>query len=329
MNLQFFNLSGENGKSYHSDSLILWIFIALLFHLVLLLGVSFTSPEPKKVSKAIEITLVNSAVRKEPKNANYLAQENQIGAGLKKQKPKPNQQKIPQIATKKPTKVKAKAKAIVKEPKKKPKKSKAKVKQPKKKQKKTKVKQPKNKKIAAHRVITQKNKIKKVKKVTVKPQKKRSKKTTKNTKPAELSMEALERQIAQLGERVKYLKQSAKKTNIKFVNSISAHKYVAAQYVRDWERKVERIGNLNYPKIAREKGFSGTLSMDVGIKANGRIYRIRIVKSSGNKALDDAAKRIVRMSEPFSPLPKQILNQLDVLVIRRVWRFTDESGLAL
>ncbi len=289
---QYFSPSFFEKSTYHSDSLLLWVFIAALFHVIILLGVNFASPEAKKVNKAIEITLVNSAVRKEPKNANYLAQENQIGAGLKKQKPKPNQQKIPQIA--------------------------------KKKQKKGKIKQPKKKKTAVHRVITQKKKVKKAKKVTVKPKKSTSKKTT---KPTELSMEALERQIAQLGERVKYLKQSAEKTTIKFVNSISAHKYVAAQYVRDWERKVERIGNLNYPKIARKQGFSGTLSMDVGIKSNGSIYNLRIVKSSGNKALDDAAKRIVRMSAPFSPLPAQISKQLDVLIIRRVWRFSDELTL--
>ena len=287
MTEQSFSPSFIGDNSYHSDSLSLWIFIAALFHAIILLGVNFAAPEPKKASKAIEITLVNSAVRKVPKDAKYLAQENQIGAGLKKQKPKPNQQKIPKTG--------------------------------KNKQKKGETKQPKKKKSPTHRVITKK---KKAKRVAIKPKKIAPKKTN---KPAELSMEALEKQIAQLGERVKYLKQSAEKTTIKFVNSISAHKYVAAQYVRDWERKVERVGNLNYPKIAREKGFSGTLSMDVGVKSDGSIYRIRIVKSSGNKALDDAAKRIVRMSAPFSPLPKQISNQLDVLIIRRVWSFTDES----
>ncbi len=67
--------------------------------------------------------------------------------------------------------------------------------------------------------------------------------------------------------------------------------------------------------------------MDVGIKHNGSIYNIQIVKSSGNKALDEAAKRIVRMSAPFSPLPKQVAKQLDVLKIRRVWSFSDDAQL--
>jgi protein TonB len=97
--------------------------------------------------------------------------------------------------------------------------------------------------------------------------------------------------------------------------------------MKDWENKVERTGNLNYPDVAKKKGFSGTLTMDVGIKADGSIYSIRITKSSGNKALDDAAKRIVRLSAPFAALPKELLKELDVLVIPRVWKFSDESGM--
>ena len=108
---------------------------------------------------------------------------------------------------------------------------------------------------------------------------------------------------------------------------MSAHKYVAAQYMKDWESKVERTGNLNYPEAAAKKNFSGTLTMDVGIKADGSIYSIRVSRSSGNPALDEAAKKIVRMSAPFAPLPLDIRKELDVLVITRVWKFSDESGL--
>jgi len=156
--------------------------------------------------------------------------------------------------------------------------------------------------------------------------------TKKQKKPAEqkhtkLSVDALQQQIAQLGAKIRHSQQSAEQTDIKFVNSISTHKYVAAQYVNDWEQKVESVGNLNYPEAARKKGFSGTLTTDVGINADGSIYSIRITKSSGNKALDDAAKRIIRLSAPFAALPKELLKELKVLVITRVWKFSDESGI--
>jgi protein TonB len=137
----------------------------------------------------------------------------------------------------------------------------------------------------------------------------------------------LQQQIAQLGTEIKLSQQSAEQTKIKFVDSVSAHKYIAAQYMKDWEDKVERTGNLNYPEVAAKKNFSGTLTMDVGIKADGSIYSIRINQSSGNPALDEAAIRIVRMSAPFAPLPTDLQKELDVLVITRVWKFSDESGM--
>jgi len=65
--------------------------------------------------------------------------------------------------------------------------------------------------------------------------------------------------------------------------------------------------------------------MDVGIKPDGTIYSLRIRKSSGYPALDTAAKRIVRLSEPFPVLPQELLKELDVLVITRVWKFTDKT----
>lgn len=38
-------------------------------------------------------------------------------------------------------------------------------------------------------------------------------------------------------------------------------------------------------------------------------------------------QKIVRMSAPFPPLPLDLRKELDVLVITRVWKFSDESGL--
>jgi protein TonB len=146
-------------------------------------------------------------------------------------------------------------------------------------------------------------------------------------KPPQLTAESLQQQIAQLGTEIRQSQPSSDRTKIKFVDSVSAHKYVAAQYMKDWETKVERTGNLNYPEAAAKKNFSGTLTMDVGIKADGSVYSIRISKSSGNPALDEAAKKIVRMSAPFAPLPLELRKELDVLVITRVWKFSDESGL--
>ncbi len=151
------------------------------------------------------------------------------------------------------------------------------------------------------------------------------------TAPAEsmrqpLSAEALQEQISQLGERIR-THQPETNQKVKFANSISSHKYLASQYVRDWENKVERTGNLNYPEAARNRREAQVLTMDVGINADGSIYSMRIVKSSGNPDLDEAAKRIVKMSAPFAELPAELLQEVNVLVITRVWKFSDETGM--
>ena len=142
-----------------------------------------------------------------------------------------------------------------------------------------------------------------------------------------LSADILQQQISQIGERYRVSQPSAQDSKIKFANTVSTHKYLAAQYVKDWEDKVERTGNLNYPEAARKRGESQTLTMDVGINPDGSIYSMRIVKSSGNPDLDEAAKRIVKMSAPFAELPAELLQEVNVLIITRVWKFSDETGM--
>lgn len=150
--------------------------------------------------------------------------------------------------------------------------------------------------------------------------------TDRKEKP-QLNPELLQQQLAQLGSEIRQHEISSEKTNITFVSEISAHKYVAAQYLKDWENKVERVGNLNYPEVAAKKNFSGTLIMDVTINADGSLHDMSIKRSSGTPALDEAAKQIVRMSAPFPPLPLDLLKELNpkILGITRIWKFSDES----
>lgn len=281
---------GRTAFLSNNDPLLIALFAAAIVHIVIVLGMNFTAPQPEEVSRSIDITLINTPAKKAPKKAQFLAQENQIGAGETNKKPEPPPQQLSSQGNSQVKEVKKSA----------PEESKPK---------------------AAQKMITQQKAEKKV--VTAsKPD------TAHHTeKRPQLSAETLQQQITQLGTDIRLSQQSSDQTKIKFVDSVSAHKYVAAQYMKDWEGKVERTGNLNYPEVAAKKNFSGTLTMDVGIKADGSIYSIRINRSSGNPALDEAAIRIVRMSAPFAPLPLELRKELDVLVITRVWKFSDESGM--
>ena len=102
--------------------------------------------------------------------------------------------------------------------------------------------------------------------------------------------------------------------------------YRYSQYLSDWRNKVERIGAMNYPEEARGK-FFGSLVLSVALRPDGSVDRIIVVRSSGNKVLDDAAKRIVMMGSPFAPFPPDIRKETDYLDITRTWNFTRGDAL--
>lgn len=104
--------------------------------------------------------------------------------------------------------------------------------------------------------------------------------------------------------------------------------YRFATYVEAWRQKVEKIGNLNYPEIAKEQKLYGKLQLSVDIRADGTIENIQITRSSGHKVLDDAAKRIVELAAPYAAFPEDIRKEYDIIGITRTWTFTKEDSLA-
>jgi protein TonB len=112
----------------------------------------------------------------------------------------------------------------------------------------------------------------------------------------------------------------------KFVGTY-AKEYRFARYVEDWRLKIERIGTLNYPQEAHDQKLYGSLQLTVSIRADGSIEKIEINRSSGQKVLDEAAERIVRLGEPYAPFPADIAQDTDILSITRTWTFTRSDQL--
>jgi protein TonB len=50
-------------------------------------------------------------------------------------------------------------------------------------------------------------------------------------------------------------------------------------YLSDWNKKIEHIGNLNYPEEAKKQKLYGKLLMAVSIRADGSIEKVEILKS--------------------------------------------------
>lgn len=104
--------------------------------------------------------------------------------------------------------------------------------------------------------------------------------------------------------------------------SARTREHAYAAYMDAWRRKVERIGNLSYPPEARRRGLSGSLSLDVALNADGSVAEVLLRRSSGEKVLDEAAERIVRLAAPFAAFPPSIREEVDVLHIERTWQFS-------
>jgi protein TonB len=118
----------------------------------------------------------------------------------------------------------------------------------------------------------------------------------------------------------------AKRPRRNFVGS-RAREFRFARYVEDWRVKVERVGNLNYPARARQQKIYGSLQLTVSIKADGTLESIDINKPSGQKVLDEAARRIVELAAPYAPFPPDIAKDTDILSITRTWTFTRADQL--
>ncbi|MEM7379325.1 MAG: TonB family protein [Pseudomonadota bacterium] len=101
----------------------------------------------------------------------------------------------------------------------------------------------------------------------------------------------------------------------------------AAAYMHDWVKRVEQIGNLNYPAAARARRLSGQLLLTVGIRRNGDIESVDVRRASGVPALDRAAVDIVRMAAPFDPLSTALRERTDILYITRTWEFSSNATL--
>ena len=110
------------------------------------------------------------------------------------------------------------------------------------------------------------------------------------------------------------------------VKTISARTkdYEYRLYFEAWRQKVERIGALNYPESAKA-GNLGALRLTVSLNKEGNIKEIIINKTSGNKELDEAAIKIVRLGEPYAVFSPKMQKEVDLINITRTWKFTEDS----
>ena len=260
---------------------------ALALHGILLFALGF-APELRKASApTIEITLATFATESAPENADYLAQENQQGSGTLEEKARPSSD-LPspfQDNQLKAVQLLEQAEAI-----------------------------PEQVKSSAELVTTMLSQLK------VKTQQENQNEIIAIPEQNPRHRIDFSAEIASLEADFNQLRQAyAMRPVVHRINTASTRK-ADVQYQEIWRRKVMRIGQINYPEEARQQKIFGQLRLAVQIQRDGTLKSVEIIHSSGQKILDDAAIRIVRMAAPYMPFPPK-LKGYDVIEIIRTWRF--------
>ncbi len=98
-----------------------------------------------------------------------------------------------------------------------------------------------------------------------------------------------------------------------------------APYLDGWRRKVERLGTLNFPQgIGR--GTAANPVLEVAIRRDGSLGNAVIRRSSGRKEVDQAALSILRLASPFDPFPPEVSKQYDELRFAYEWQFLEGAS---
>jgi periplasmic protein TonB len=95
-----------------------------------------------------------------------------------------------------------------------------------------------------------------------------------------------------------------------------------APYLDRWRSKVERIGTLNFPNVARTSGATTSPLLEVTLSADGRIQSAVVRRSSGDASLDQAALQTLKLASPFDPFPPELAGSYRVLHFQYEWQFS-------
>ncbi len=284
-------------QQHHNEAMITMLVIAVILHALVFLGISFEMPPPapQATQPSLDVILLPTPKKSSPpEDADFMAQQSQQGgtdkAGHTRPRAVPSQPALKKSQQASEERIRSGAKAPERQQK--------------------------------PELVTSKSKtvreVPAAHKAPVKAQQKPD-----ITQLLSSTRQEIARLTAELDRNSEYASQRPRHKSI----NASTKEYRYAAYLEAWRKKVERVGNLNYPDEAKRKKLYGDLLLHVALRADGSVQQIRVVRSSGHKMLDDAAVRIVRLAAPFAPFPAEIRKEVDILDITRTWQFLSNNRL--
>ncbi len=278
----------------HSDRLSFTVFLAIVLHGLLIFGIVFELSKPTESAPSVTVTLSTNQSTEIPEKADFVAQDNQLGSGTLEE--------AQQITTDKLSPFSSQTIENV---------------------------DPINERRATVPKPLENNTLTSTNATTV------IKKTRSTTKQAEnkegndsRDIRSLSQEIASLNAKLdKQRQEFAKRPRELVLTAVSTKKARDAAYLNEWTRKVELVGNQNFPAEAVRNKITGSLSLQSIIKWDGTLIEAEIIKSSGKRLLDDAALQIIHRAAPFLPFSPELRKEFDQMAIIRTWNF-EINGLS-
>ena len=275
------------------DRFMVCLVLATSLHALLLLGISFgvtLKPSPR-LADTLDVVLVKWRSESEPVEADYLAQATQKGGGETTEKSRPSQPVSGELPTLQQGQDSIQSTPAMPVP---------------------------EQEIQEVVVLESESD-------TAPDQSRAEQLDTDQPSAARLMQQSLD--MASLQPELSRQRQWQSKLPRREFISANTREYEFASYMSAWVSKVERVGNLNFPYDLRRKKLHGDLVLTVGIKQNGTVESVDIMRSSGVREIDQAAVAIVQLAAPYSPLPDNITDRVDILHITRTWRFETGFGV--
>jgi len=278
------------------DRLSFTLFVAIAVHAMVIFGVGFTRESGQKIAPTLNVTLATHQDKSAPEKADFLAQHQQLASGTSDDTKELTTRKQADIADTRYREVNP---------------------------------LPQQKAVLENSAKTR----------LLSTQSEREHQTPDPTDPEnQLQKEKHEGEdadvrwvnpeVASLQATLDRQKQElAKKPRIRRMTSVSTETAADAAYIYRWQKHVESIGDKNFPREALNQQIFGSLRLAVTLDRFGRVVASDITQASGHGILDDAALQIVKLAEPFPPLPPEVLKDNDQLEIIRTWRF-EITGLS-
>lgn len=281
---------GNSGLAPVKDRLITTLFLAALFHAIVIIGVTFVAPpSPQGIAPTLDVVMLTNESPSEAANPNaaYLAQRNQQGNGNVRDQIQPTNPAASPLAAAnegsaagngtefKQTMAGAQTVEILS--------SRAE---------RAAIRFQSGVDAPAHAAETP---------LALTP-----------TPPNPISTSKIDKELQLRGEQTKelYVTPDTRESRL-------------APYLSVWKRKIEKIGTLNYPLEARRKSRAKNPVLEVVIRADGSLADAMVRESSGDKAIDQAALNILRLGAPFDPFPEALRQNYQQLRFAYEWQFLD------